>query len=113
MDIEGDRATMNCNEKSTIVKSMYGDNSISNELVMPYLSLAKSKILNVLYPFKDNETEIPEKYDYLQCELAVWLLAKRGGEAEESHSENGISRKYLSEQEILSQITPLGKVGGI
>ena len=39
-----------------------------------------------------SEMCIRDRYSYLQVEIATYLLNKRGGEGELSHSENGISR---------------------
>jgi hypothetical protein len=44
----------------------------------------------------DTITEVPHRYGVLQCEIATYLLNKRGAEGETSHSENGISRGYES-----------------
>jgi len=38
--------------------------------------------------------DVPKKYHYLQCEIAVFLLNKRGAEGQSRHSENGIDRTY-------------------
>lgn len=37
---------------------------------------------------------MPERYEYVQVEIAVYLINKRGAEGETAHSENGISRTY-------------------
>ena len=59
-----------------------------------YLAIAGQKILNRAYPYDNTVTEVPTRYGYLQCEIAAYLLNKRGAEGETSHSENGISRTY-------------------
>lgn len=59
-----------------------------------YLSIAGQKILNRAYPYDNTVTEVPRRYSYLQCEIAAYLLNKRGAEGETAHSENGISRTY-------------------
>lgn len=46
------------------------------------------------YPYDPNVTEVPVQYDTLQCEIAAYMLNKRGAEGQTSHSENGISRSY-------------------
>ena len=61
---------------------------------MSYLTIAGQKILNRAYPYDDTVTEVPRRYGVLQCEIAAYLLNKRGAEGEVSHSENGISRTY-------------------
>lgn len=79
-------------EKINIVKSM-GVND-SDEILSAYLTLAGNKILAKAYPYDNSVTEVPRKYESLQCEIAVYLLNKRGAEGQISHSENGISRTY-------------------
>ena len=66
----------------------------SDEVLSSYLTVAGQKILNRAYPYDDTVTEVPRRYDYLQCEIAAYLLNKRGAEGEVAHSENGISRTY-------------------
>ena len=66
----------------------------SDSVLKSYLTIAGQKILNRAYPYDDTVTEVPRRYGYLQCEIAAYLLNKRGAEGEISHSENGISRTY-------------------
>ena len=66
----------------------------SDDVLSAYLTIAGQKIINRAYPYDDTITEVPVRYGYLQCEIATYLLNKRGAEGEVSHSENGISRTY-------------------
>ena len=66
----------------------------TDDTLMSYLTIAGQKILNRAYPYDDTVTEVPRRYGVLQCEIAAYLLNKRGAEGEVSHSENGISRTY-------------------
>ena len=66
----------------------------SDEVLRAYLTIAGRKIINRAYPYDATITEVPTRYGYLQCEIAAYLLNKRGAEGEVSHSENGISRTY-------------------
>lgn len=68
----------------------------SDEILKSYLTIAGQKILSRAYPYDDTVTEVPRRYGYLQCEIAAYLLNKRGAEGEVAHSENGISRSYES-----------------
>ena len=95
-------------EKIVLVKSMSGESDEST--VFAYLSLAGDKICRRAYPFDPTVTEVPEQYSYLQVEIAVYLLNKRGAEFETSHSENGISRTYEDGDvppSMLRQIVPV------
>ncbi len=66
----------------------------TDDVLMAYLTIAGRKIINRAYPYDDTVTEVPARYGYLQCEIAAYLLNKRGAEGEVSHSENGINRTY-------------------
>ena len=69
-----------------------------------YLRLAKEKILNHRYPYGTNLTDVEQRYENDLIELAIVLYNQRGVEGQESHNENGITRHYRSEQEILKSI---------
>ena len=65
------------------------------------------KILNKLYPFDWDKQDLPTKYDQLQIELAIVLYNMKGVEGQSAHSENGVSRTYRSEGEILGEVIPM------
>ena len=95
-------------EKLQLLKAMVGE-SDPEEVLLAYLNLAGSKILARAYPFGTEETEVPSRYTYLQCEIAAYMLNKRGAEGQTGHSENGISRSYESAdvpESLMSAITP-------
>lgn len=75
-----------------VVKNMGCDDS--DEILSTYLDLAGDKILRKAYPYDSSVMEVPSEYHLLQCEIAVYLLNKRGAEGQLVHSENGISRTY-------------------
>lgn len=102
-------------EKITMVKTLLdNDPMATDELVTVYLTLAEDKIMQRLYPFGQPESAeaMPEKYGILQCELAVRLFLRRGGEGETSHNEDGVSRVYASADDVdlLNRVTPFAKV---
>lgn len=70
------------------------EGSYSDALLSSYLWIAGRKILSVAYPFREDRTAVPPKYQPLQLEIAAYLVSKRGAEGETAHSENGISRTY-------------------
>lgn len=61
----------------------------------------------------DEEIEADiEKY-YTQCmNVARFDYNQLGAEGEETHSENGISRKYVDRQTLWSGVVPFARVGG-
>lgn len=80
-------------EKIKIVKTMI-DTDDADEVLSTYLLLAGRKIISRAFPYDADVTEVPTRYELNQCEIAVYLLNKRGAEGQTSHSENGISRSY-------------------
>lgn len=61
-----------------------------------YLDMAGAKILERLYPYKENwdGLEVPDKYAMLQLKIAAYMLNKRGAEGQVQHIENGVHRNY-------------------
>ena len=94
-------------EKVALVQSLIDDASITADQISAYLALAASRIRFAVYPF-GGPSELPSEYDNPQCELAVRMIARRGGEGEISHGENGVSRVWASADDIdiLSKLVP-------
>ena len=95
-------------EKLQLLEALVGE-SDTEEVLLAYLNIAGRKIINRAYPYGTEETEVPTRYDFLQCEIAAYLLNKRGAEGQTAHSENGISRSYESAdvpESMLGAITP-------
>jgi hypothetical protein len=95
-------------EKLTLLRAMVGE-SDTEEVLLAYLNIAGSKIINRAFPYGTDDPEVPTRYDFLQCEIAAYLLNKRGAEGQTSHSENGISRSYESAdvpESLLGAVTP-------
>ena len=104
-------------EKITMVKALVdNDATATDDLIKVYLRLANSKMLERLYPFDADkeESDLPERYETIQCELAARLFLRRGGEGETNHEENGVNRTYatVDDEDLLSRLTPFAKVGG-
>lgn len=98
-------------EQIEMVKAMTGE--ADDGTVSVYLKLAGSKICRRAYPFDPAVTEVPEQYQFLQVEIAVYLLNKRGAEGQTGHTENGISRSYESgdvPESMLRQVVPMAGV---
>ena len=82
----------------------------SDDVLNAYLIIAGKKIIERRYPYDDSVTEVPARYGYLQCEIATYLLNKRGADGEVSHNENGINRTYESAsvpESMLREVTPI------
>ena len=83
-------------EKLTMLRVMVEADSEdwTDEILLTYLNISGQKIINKAYPYNNTINTVPIRYEMLQCEIAAYLLNKRGAEGEISHSENGISRSY-------------------
>ena len=95
-------------EKLTYLRAMVGG-SDTDEVLSTYLVVAGKKIIARAYPYDDTVTEVPDKYDTLQCEIAAYLINKRGAEGQTQHSENGITRSYENADvpaSMLKVVTP-------
>ena len=99
-------------EKLSMLRVMVGqpnEGDWSDDVLISYLDIAGQKIINRAYPYDDTVTEVPRRYGYLQCDIAAYLLNRRGSEGQLSHSENGISRSYASAdvpESMLSEVCP-------
>lgn len=80
-------------EKLITLRAMVGG-SDDDEVLSVYLRLAGRKILARAYPYDTSVVKVPARYGTLQCEIAAYLMNKRGAEGQTGHSENGISRTY-------------------
>ena len=100
-------------EKLSLLRAMVGtpntDENWSDDVLTSYLTIAGRKIINRAYPYDDTITDVPRRYGYLQCEVAAYLLNKRGAEGQTAHSENGVNRSYESAdvpESMLSEVIP-------
>ena len=99
-------------EKLAMLRVMIGqtnEGDWTDDVLISYLAIAGRKIINRAYPYDDTVTEVPRRYSYLQCEIATYLLNKRGAEGETSHNENGINRTYENADvpdSMLSDVIP-------
>ena len=102
-------------QKIAALKALLDGDDTSDDVLSVYLSLAGHKILNRMYPFKEDYTglEVPDRYVMLQLKIACYLLNKRGAEGEIQHIENGIHRNYgdadIPEQ-MLSDVVPFCQI---
>ena len=104
-------------EKILMVKTLVeSDAEATDEVVTVYLSLACNAMLERLFPFDSDKeaSDIPSRYDTIECELAARYFLRRGGQGEINHEENGVNRQYgtVDDDDILKRLTPFAKVGG-
>lgn len=109
---------MTQDEKIAMVRTLVVDDADATDAVVTvYLSIACFKMLERLYPYDPGkeESDLPARYDTLQCELAARLFLRRGSEGETNHEENGVNRSYgtVDDDDILCRLTPFVKLGGV
>ena len=94
-------------EKRTMLATLISPDVESDEVLDSMLALARGLVLNRMYPFgyPDGAT-VPARYEQIEIQLAVELYNKRGAEGQTAHSENGISRSWSEESQLLRKIVP-------
>lgn len=100
-------------EKLKMVKAMTGETD--EGILSTYLSIAGDKVCRKAYPYDPDARLVPCRYGFVQVEIAVYLLNKRGAEGQTAHSENGISRSYEDGDvppTLLRDIVPFASVIG-
>ena len=103
-------------EKLSMLRVMVGqpnDGDWADDVLISYLNIAGQKIINRAYPYDDTVGDVPRRYGYLQCDIAAYLLNKRGAEGQTAHSENGINRSYESAdvpESMLGEVIPFCSV---
>jgi hypothetical protein len=98
-------------EKLTALRAMVGG-SDTDSILSTYLNIAGQKIITKAFPYENEVTDVPAQYDYLQLEIAAYMMNKRGAEGQTAHSENSINRSWENGDvpiSMLRTITP--KVG--
>ena len=82
-------------EKLKILKTMLDEgDTTSDDVANAYLEAAERAVINIAFPFGNGTEAMPEKYDYEQIEIALYMLNKRGAEGENLHIEAGTHRSF-------------------
>lgn len=94
-------------EKLNILTNYEAD----EELLTLYLDIAKSKILERLYPLATDRTDyvLPSFYDNKQLQIAHFLYTSKGTWGMTSHTEQGVTDTFASADippELLSDVIP-------
>ena len=97
--------------KIDMLRTMIDDRDEDEEVLSVYLELAAGKILNRMYPYKEDYDglSVPDRYAPVQLKVAAYMLNKRGAEGQIQHIENGIHRNYGSADipdGMLAEIVP-------
>lgn len=84
-----------------------------NPVLLILINRAIRKVCAKRYPYgytdKEKEAAI-ERYRDTIFAAAIYYWAKQGADGENSHSENGISRSYQSEEELFFDVVSMVKV---
>lgn len=84
-----------------------------NPVLLILINRAIRKVCAKRYPFgyteEEREATVKRYYDTIS-EAAVYYWAKQGADGENSHSENGISRSYHSEDALYFDVVPMVRV---
>lgn len=84
------------------IKNRFSED-FDDDFLISELNSAISKVANRRWV--DIE-DLEDKYQNAVLDVALYNLALIGGDFETSHSENGINRIFITEQEVLKQVTP-------
>lgn len=96
---------MTRDERHEYIRTMLGgDEEITDEVLDIYLRQAQQKILNHRYPYGTTRVEVEPRFEQDMLELAIVLYNLRGAEGQKRHVENGVTREWRTEHEILSSI---------
>lgn len=76
----------------------YDDDFLISELESAKLKVAERRFCDV-----DN---LEDKYKYTIVDIALYNVALIGGDYQSSHSENGVNRVWVSEEDLLKKIVP-------
>ena len=90
---------MTTDMKVNMLRRMLGeDDDMDRGILEVYLELAAQKILNRMYPYRENYDglEVPDRYTAVQLKIANYMINKIGAEGQIQHIENGIHRNYGS-----------------
>lgn len=100
-------------EKLALTRTLCGQEprDVPDEVLSSYLSVARDVVLARRNPFSDDPTgeDWEPRFDRLQCEIANDMVSRRGAEGEVTHTENGISRQWVTgyvAPALLARIVP-------
>ena len=105
----------------TLLQKLVGEDADPTVLAL-YLDIAKSKILERLYPIADkdrDEYELPTFYEMLQLQIAQYYYTNAGSYGLVSHTEQGVTDTFASAdipKDFVKYILPYAsipsKIGG-
>lgn len=102
---------MNKDKKIDMLRQMMDGDDTDRGILEVYLDLAAQKILNRMYPFRENYDglEVPDRYTAVQLKVANYMINKIGAEGQIQHIEGNIHRNWGSADVpdgMLAEIVP-------
>lgn len=96
------------------VRTYLGDEVSEHDtpVLLILINRAIRKVSSKRYPYGYTDAEKEKavsKYRDVVFDAAVYYWAKQGSEGQSSHSENGISRGYQSEDDLYFDVVPMAK----
>ena len=95
-------------ERVANVQAKLNDDLATDAVVTDLLEDAQEAIFLRMYPFgvPDTVTDVPARYQRLQCKLAVRYFNRIGADGETVHLENGIHHNYGSanDEDLLQEV---------
>ena len=103
-------------EKIKNVQARVGNDKLAtDDLIAIYLDDAKDAILKQRYPFgvPAYVTDVPEKYEVIQCKLAQRYFLRQSIEGQSVSIENGIHKHFatVDDEDLLKQVLQVAQVG--
>lgn len=101
---------MTDNEKIILLQTMTDETD--QTVLTAYLTFAKQVVFENAFPYGDYPEQVPTQYDAVHVEIAAYMINKRGGEGETSHTENGVKRGWENASipaSLIHRITPIAK----
>lgn len=102
---------MNKDKKIDMLRQMMDGDDTDRGILEVYLDLAAQKVLNRMYPFRENYDglEVPDRYTAVQLKVANYMINKIGAEGQIQHIEGNIHRNWGSADVpdgMLAEIVP-------
>lgn len=102
---------MTTEEKIAYIKVVSDEED--TDVISAFLSMAEEIAFNKVFPFGNpsdaTKQAVMDRYSNVICEIAVYLLNKRGAEGELAHNENSADRTYETggvPNSIMRKLTP-------
>lgn len=85
-----------------------GENN--EEIISLLVDLACQNVVNRRYPFgytEEQKQAAVDQYSNVVFRAVVYAYNMQGAEGQSSHSENGISRTFIDEDKLYTEIVPM------